>query len=313
MAKIRVNRNKGYTVMSNFHLKDKNLTLKSKGLLSMMLSLPDEWHYSTRGLAAICKEGVDAIGAALKELEKAGYIIRNQIRGERGRIVETEYVIYEQPQSKPPPLPIPPPEPDNPPTPAGSGLSPHTGFPYMVNPDVENPDTENPDLENPAQYITKESTKKRENINGLNTQSIYQSLEAVQPLPHANAPPQRDRRIDRTAEYRDLIMENIEYDHLILQYGRERMDEIVEVMMDAVCTRKEYIRVDGDEKPAEVVKNRLLKLDQSHIEYVFDRLDKNTSKVYNIKAYLLTTLYNAPATIDHYYRAEVNHDMYGFP
>ena len=84
-------------------------------------------------------------------------------------------------------------------------------------------------------------------------------------MPYANAPPQRDRRIDRTAEYRDLIMENIEYDHLILQYGRERMDEIVEVIMDAVCTRKEYIRVDGDEKPAEVVKSRLLKLDPSVI------------------------------------------------
>jgi len=91
MAKIRVERNKGYTVMSNFHLKDKTITLKSKGLLSMMLSLPDKWRYSTRGLAAICKEGVDAIGASLKELENAGYIIRNQIRGERGRIVEPEY------------------------------------------------------------------------------------------------------------------------------------------------------------------------------------------------------------------------------
>ena len=141
MAKIRVERNKGYTVMSNYHLKDKTITLKSKGLLSMMLSLPDEWHYSTRGLAAICKEGVDAIGAALKELEKAGYIIRNQIRGERGRIVETEYVIYEQPgcmveqqaqlatrpQSKPPPLPPSSPEPEIHPTPAGSGFSPLQG------------------------------------------------------------------------------------------------------------------------------------------------------------------------------------------
>jgi len=109
-------------------------------------------------------------------------------------------------------------------------------------------------------------------------------------------------------------MENIEYEHLSKQYSRERTDEIVEVIMDAVCTRKEYIRVDGDEKPVEIVKSRLLKLDPSHIEYVFDRLDKNTSKVYNyIKAYLLTTLYNAPATIDHYYRAEVQHDLYGFP
>ena len=116
--------------MRNYHLKDKTITLKTKGLLSMMLSIPDEWHYSTRGVAAICKEGVDAIGAALKELEKTGYIIRNQIRGERGRIVETEYVIYKQPQNKPLPEP---PSANKPPTPTDSEFSP---------------------------YITKESTKK---------------------------------------------------------------------------------------------------------------------------------------------------------
>ena len=80
MAVFRVERNKGYTVMSNHHLKDTALSLKAKGLLSMMLSLPDEWNYTTRGLAAICKEGVDAIGGALRELEKAGYIVRRQLR-----------------------------------------------------------------------------------------------------------------------------------------------------------------------------------------------------------------------------------------
>lgn len=101
MAVFRVEKNRGYTVMSNHHLKDTSLTLKSKGLLSMMLSLPDEWNYTTRGLAAICKEGVDSIGAALRELEKQGYIIRNQLRDSKGRISDTEYIIYEHPQHKP--------------------------------------------------------------------------------------------------------------------------------------------------------------------------------------------------------------------
>ena len=87
MAVYRVQRTRDYTVMSNYHLRDKNLTLKSKGLLSMILSLPDEWNYTTRGLAAICKEGVDAIGSALKELETAGYIVRRQLRGANGHIV----------------------------------------------------------------------------------------------------------------------------------------------------------------------------------------------------------------------------------
>ena len=97
MAVFRIERTLDYTVMSNHHLKDTALSLKAKGLLSMMLSLPDEWNYTTRGLAAICKEGVDAIGGALRELEKAGYIVRRQLRGPGGRISDTEYTIYEKP------------------------------------------------------------------------------------------------------------------------------------------------------------------------------------------------------------------------
>ena len=97
MAVFRIERTRDYTVMSNHHLKDTALSLKAKGLLSMMLSLPDEWNYTTRGLAAICKEGVDAIGGALRELEKAGYIVRRQLRGPGGRISDTEYTIYEKP------------------------------------------------------------------------------------------------------------------------------------------------------------------------------------------------------------------------
>ncbi len=101
MAVFRVEKNKGYTVMSNYHLKDKTLSLKSKGLLSIIFSLPDEWNYTTRGLAAICKEGVDCIGAVLRELESAGYLERHRMRGEKGRMTDTEYRIYEYPQAKP--------------------------------------------------------------------------------------------------------------------------------------------------------------------------------------------------------------------
>ena len=101
MAVFRIEKTRDYTVMSNHHLKDRTLTLKSKGLLSMMLSLPDEWNYTTRGLAAICREGVDSIGAALKELKTHGYIRRTQLRDEKGKITDTEYVIYEMPQCEP--------------------------------------------------------------------------------------------------------------------------------------------------------------------------------------------------------------------
>ena len=97
MPVFRIERTRDYTVMSNHHLKNPQLSLKAKGLLSMMLSFPDEWNYSERGLASICKEGVDAIHSAIKELEAARYMERHQIRGKGGRIVDTEYIIFEKP------------------------------------------------------------------------------------------------------------------------------------------------------------------------------------------------------------------------
>ena len=124
MAVFRIERTRDYTVMSNHHLRNANLSLKAKGLLSMMLSLPEDWNYTTRGLAKICKEGVDAIGAALRELEGAGYIVRHQRRDKSGRITDTEYVIYEQPQ------------------------------PDMSQPDTASPDTENPDMVKPDTLMT---------------------------------------------------------------------------------------------------------------------------------------------------------------
>ena len=100
MAVFRVEKNRGYTVMSNHHLRNAGLSLKSKGLLSMMLSLPEDWNYTTRGLAKICKEGTDSIDSALKKLEWAGYIVRNRLRDRKGKIVDVEYAIYETPHPR---------------------------------------------------------------------------------------------------------------------------------------------------------------------------------------------------------------------
>ena len=139
MAVFRIERTRDYTVMSNHHLRNGKLSLKAKGLLSMMLSLPEDWNYTTRGLAAICKEGVDAIGGALRELETAGYIVRHQLRDRQGRISDTEYVIYEQPQPK----------------------NPDTPQPDTASPDTENPDMVKPDTEKPAELnIEKSNTEK---------------------------------------------------------------------------------------------------------------------------------------------------------
>ena len=289
MAVFRIERTRDYTVMSNHHLRNGKLSLKAKGLLSMMLSLPEDWNYTTRGLAAICKEGVDAIGGALRELETAGYIVRHQLRDRQGRISDTEYVIYEQPQPK----------------------NPDTPQPDTASPDTENPDMVKPDTEKPAELNIEKSNTEKTITYGSSTDSIpFRETAAARP-------PERKGRdamsVSEMENYRDLILENIEYDYLIQshQLDRDRLDELVELMVDTVCSRRETIRIAGDDYPAEVVKSRFLKLDSSHIEYVLDRMRENTTYVRNIKKYLLAALYNAPATIGSYYTSLVSHDLYG--
>ena len=132
MAVFRVERNKGYTVMSNHHLRNKELSLKAKGLLSQMLSLPEDWDYTLKGLSLINREKIDAIREAIRELERAGYIVRSRERDEKGRLRGADYVIFEQPQ---------PPTPD----------LPTLENPTLDNPTQEKPTLEKPTLENPTQ------------------------------------------------------------------------------------------------------------------------------------------------------------------
>ena len=288
MAVFRIERTRDYTVMSNHHLRNEKLSLKAKGLLSMMLSLPDDWNYTTRGLAKICKEGVDAIGGALRELETAGYIVRLQLRDRQGRISDTEYVIYEQPQPRQPE----PPKPDT------------------ASPDTENPYLDKPDTEKPAELNIEKSNTQKSITHGSSTDSIP-SRE-----PAAVRPPERKGRdamsLAEMKNYRDLILENIEYDLLCQRFAtyREDLDEIVELMVETVCAKRKTTRIAGSDFPHEVVRSRFLKLDSSHIEFVMDCLKKNTTEIRNMKQYLLTVLFNAPTTISNHYTSQVNHDMY---
>ena len=289
MAVFRIERTRDYTVMSNHHLRNANLSLKAKGLLSMMLSLPEEWNYTTRGLAAICKEGVDAIGSALKELETAGYIVRRQLRGANGRITDTEYIIYEQPQPK------------------KLDMLPSD----VVSPDTENPDMVRPDMEKPAELNIEKSNTQKQNIYGSSTDSIPFRDCAADCLPERKG---RDAMsLTEIESYRELIQENIGYEYLCQQYEtyREDLDEIVELIVETVCAKRKTTRIAGSDFPHEIVRSRFLKLDNSHIEFVMDCLQKNTTEIRNMKQYLLTVLFNAPTTISNHYTSQVNHDLYG--
>ena len=298
MAVFRVEKNKGYTVMSNHHLRNKELSLKAKGLLSQMLSLPEDWDYTLAGLSLINREKIDAIREAVRELENAGYIQRSRERDEKGRLRGTTYVIYEQP----PKLDLPTLE-----------------NPTLDNPTLEKPMLEKPTLENPTQLnkdIQKTNLPKKEksNIDLSSTDSI--PIHSLNPLPYdgeAAEPPERKRKeaTDAYSVYEEIIKDNIEYDHFV-RYGqvdKDRLDEIVSIILETVCSKRKTIRIAGDDYPAELVKAKFMKLNSSHIEFVFDCMKENTTKIRNIKQYLKAVLFNAPNTIDSYYTALVAHDM----
>ena len=301
MAVFRVERNKGYTVMSNHHLRNKELSLKAKGLLSQMLSLPEDWDYTLAGLSFINREKIDAIREAVKELERAGYIVRSRERDEKGRLRGTDYVIFEQPQ-----------------TPPVSDL-PTLENPTLDNPTLEKPTQEKPTLENPTQ-LNKDISSKEKSITDLSSTHSF-PFHSLNPLPfeqgEAASPPERKRTEAKSNSaveiYREIIKDNIEYDHLIqnCKIDKDRLDEIVDLMLETVCTARKTIRIAGDDYPAELVKSKFLKLNSSHIEFVLDCMRENTTKVRNIKQYLKAVLFNAPSTIDSYYTALVNHDLYG--
>lgn len=277
MAVFRVERTSDYTVMSNYHLRDKRLSLKAKGLLSQMLSLPEDWDYTLAGLCYINRESKDAIRTAIRELEQAGYIRRRQTTDRGGKFAGNEYTIYERPQE---PLP---------------------GEPSSEKPSSGNPTTGKPLSEKPTQRnIEKQKTDR-------------QSTDSI---PFRAAEPPEPKRTetslaDRMEDYRELIRDNIQYPLLAAQNpdDADLIDEIVELMTETVCARRRTTRVCGSDFPAEVVKSRLLKLDAEHIRFVLKCLHENTAKVKNIKQYLLATLYNAPVTINSYYSALVGHDL----
>ena len=275
MGVFRVNKNRNYTIMSNVHLRDKALPLKAKGLLSLMLSLPEDWDYSMRGLAKLSADGLDSTRAAVKALERSGYVVRRQLYDARGRFSNNEYTVFEIPQPS----------------------SPSSDLPLTGKPSTEKPSSDAPLSEKPSQINTEQVITQERNTDLNNYQSI--NLDGMD-------------RMDERERYREIIEENIEYEIMKDRPDGDRLGEIVEIMLDAVCSTAPTIRINGEDMPQQVVKSRFLKLDSSHIEYVFHAMKECPSNIRNIRAYLLTTLYNAPATMDNFYSAKVNHDFNGW-
>lgn len=285
MAVFRIEKTRDYTIMANHHLRNTELSLKAKGLLSLMLSLPEEWDYTTKGLSRICKDGVDSICAGVRELEDHGYVVRERIRNPNGQLGAIEYTILEQPQ-----------EPKR--------EKPERENPVQANPVLDDPVLGKPEQENPAQLNTYRTNKDESNTLSTNPYPI--NSYPINPVTDQMG-------LDGMDVYREIVKGNIEYDIMKdnFPYDRERLDEIVELMTETLTSKKATFCIAGDTYPASTVKFKLLRINSLHIQYVFECLDKNTTEVRNIKKYLLATLFNAPSTMGSYYKAQVNHDMYG--
>ncbi len=287
MSVIRVKKNRNYTIMSNYHLRDMRLSFKAKGLLSMCLSLPDDWDYSIAGLVKISKEGKGSVTSTLRDLEKAGYLTRKQIRNEQGRIVDWEYIITEYPADS-----------------------------CTQNPDAENPDVGYQDMENPYPNNTTEINTKSKSTDKKSTElKITESIESDRKSRNKLKASTTQRLCDDWREIKGKVEEQIDYNSLLNDYpGRKgEIDEIVMTIQDALYSKKSALRVNGEERPAAMVKERLNMLCYDHIRYVLQSLSTATTKTKKPNQYLLTTLYNAPATINVFYSQEVNHDMYRYP
>lgn len=304
MAVFRIEKNKNYTVMANYHLRDISLSLKAKGLLSLMLSLPEGWDYTTKGLACICKDGVDSICSTVKELEKAGYVQRRRLRNELGHLTEIEYTILEKP--------VRPASPENPPVPdsaSKAGKTPKRENPVLDDPVLDLPEQaipeqEEPEQEKPSQLNIQESITDELNPDLSITDSFFPSGKAV---PVNRQAPLTDGKTER-----EKIREQIEYEIMVKRYSREQLDELVEIMLEVAMNRSPTVRIGRDSEYATAyVQDRFSRITSMHIERVCDGIRDNHTQVRNTKAYLLAALFNAVSTLDSYYTMQANSDFGG--
>ena len=296
MAVFRIEKNKNYTVMANYHLRDISLSLKAKGLLSLMLSLPEGWDYTTKGLACICKDGVDSICSTVKELEKAGYVQRRRLRNELGHLTEIEYTILEKPVRTAAS------EESLPDSSEKASTPPKREKPVLDDPVLDNPELAFPEQENPAQLNIQESITEKSMTDLSSKDSFFPSTGA---LPVNKQAPLTDGRAER-----EKLREQIAYEIMVERYSREQLDELVEIMLEVAMNRSPTIRIGREAEYATAyVQDRFSRITSMHIERVCDGIRDNHTQVRNTKAYLLAALFNAVSTLDSYYTMQANSDF----
>lgn len=302
---FRVFKTEKFSVISNYHLFDKRLTHKATNLLTTMLALSPVWDYTLEGLASLKKDGIDGVRSGIRELEKLGYLTRRQLRNEKGQLAHNEYLVYETPELNPnfakseencqklPSL-------ENPMTDEKSKKIPSLENPItdkkINSPSLENPSTENPRQLNTKLLNTKYTNQSYQDNNNININNTYRcdEMDSID-------------KIDRK-EIKAELKKQLNYENLISrnEADKKQINSIINILADVMSSRSQNIRIGGENKPLEEVIQRFKQLTDKHIAYVLECLNKNADKPRNIRAYLLTSLFNAPSTIDCYYARDAD-------
>ena len=289
---FRVFKTEKFSVISNYHLFDKRLTHKATNLLTTMLALSPVWDYTLEGLASLKKDGIDGVRSGIRELEKLGYLTRRQLRNEKGQLAHNEYLVYETPELNPN---------------FAKSEENCQELPSLENPitdkKINSPSLENPSTENPTQLNTKllntkyinQSYQDNNNININNTYRCDE-MDSID-------------KIDRK-EIKAELKKQLSYEKLISRnetdQKQKQINSIINILADVMSSRSQSIRIAGGNKPLEEVIQRFRQLTDKHIAYVLECLNKNADKPRNIRAYLLTSLFNAPSTMDCYYARDAD-------
>ena len=258
--------------------------LKAKGLLSYMLSLPDDWDYSLKGLTIGCKDGLDSVRTAVLELEEHGYVRRQKVRNAKGQIIDYDYQVYESPVEDAPAVPGKEGGPSDP----SATKSPKSRMKPCSSPFLDFPNLAEPNLEKATQQNTNKQNTKRQstNLSGPTGESAdFDQMEA---------------------QVREKFRERLEIDTLAQRYDPDKLEELLDNIVEMYCCPRQTQYVGKQPQTTKAIRLRLDKLTSQHVEYIFDVMSNTTQPIKNIMAYLRTTILNAPTTMEHYYQAQGN-------
>ena len=285
MPVCRIMKENNYPRVSNHYLRDNSLSFKAKGLLTLMLSLPEDWDYTITGLAQFTADGRVSIASTIRELEERGYIRRNQTRGENGAFAQNEYWIYEVPQTDEPPC-------------------------------AENVETVDLDEEISENEASGSNEPLAENIStAINAQSVSQpnlpipltDLPSTDIMPTENQA-QQIKELQKTEKPNliryDLMRaragQRVEYAVLREEFPKEQLDELIDLIVEMEACQSETMLIAGAVYPRELVASRMQSLNAECIRYVLDCLREVKPQIKNMKKYLMASLFNAPATMENF-------------